>query len=199
MLDSEQTVLIIEDNPGDAHLLESFLDVSGAEMFQICKARTLEAGLERIARGGVDLVLLDLGLPDSVGLETFTWLRNEAPHLPVVVLTGLEDEEVALEAVSLGAQDYLPKSELSGSLLVRSILYALERHRLFAQLEAALGDVERLQGMLPVCGGCLDRRDDDAYWQLVHAYLMDHKGDGVLAGSLCPACEEELAAEDPQP
>lgn len=195
MFDSEQTILLIEDNPGDAHLLEAFLDVSGAEMFHISRARTLEGGLKRISRGGVDIVLLDLGLPDSVGLSTFTWLKQEAPHLPVVVLTGLEDEEVALEAVSLGAQDYLPKSELSGSLLVRSILYALERHRLISQLETAKGDVERLQGMLPVCAGCLDRRDDDSYWQLVHGYLKDHKADKVLARSLCPACEEELVED----
>ena len=195
MLDTEITLLLIEDNPGDARLLEAFLDVSGAEMFQINRARTLEAGLERIARGGVDLVLLDLGLPDSVGLDTFTLLKRQAPQLPVVVLTGLEDEEVALEAVGLGAQDFLPKSELSGSLLVRSILYAMERQRLVVQLEAALGDVERLQEMLPVCAGCLDRRDDENYWELVHTYLRDHKTDGVLARSLCPACEQELPEE----
>ena len=195
MFDTEVTVLLVEDNPGDAHLLEAFLDVSGAEMFHISRASTLRAGLGRIARGGVDLVLLDLGLPDSVGLDTFTALRQEAPHLPVVVLTGLEDEEIALEAVSMGAQDFLPKSELSGSLLVRSILYALERHRLIVELKAALGDVVRLQGMLPICPGCLDRREDQTYWQLVQTYLRDHNADGVLDHSLCPTCAEKAGPE----
>jgi PAS domain S-box-containing protein len=91
--------------------------------------RQLAEGLDRLSAGGIDLVLLDLSLPDSAGLDTFLNLFNRAPEVPIVVLTALEDETLALTALRDGAQDYLIKNELNARGLVRAIRYAIERKR----------------------------------------------------------------------
>ena len=92
-------------------------------------------GLEKLAQDGIDIVLLDLGLPDSQGLETLNQVRAAAPDVPVVVLTGADDETLALDAAQQGAQDYLIKGEVDRRLLTRSMHYVVERQRLTRKLE----------------------------------------------------------------
>lgn len=131
-------LLLIEDNPGDARLVEEALHNAKGIKFEIEWADRLSKGLERIAEGGVDVVLLDLLLPDSYGFDTLDMLHSQAPHVPVVVLTAVEDEAFALEAVKRGAQDFLHKSHIdpvSGETLVRCLRYAVDRHRIHQQLE----------------------------------------------------------------
>jgi signal transduction histidine kinase len=120
-------VLLIEDNPGDAFLLESLLAEASPRGFQVECAGRLGDGQARLAKGDVNLVLLDLTLPDSRGLDTFVRLNAAFPNLPIVLLTGLSDEELAIRAVHAGAQDYLVKGEVAGPLLVRALRYAIER------------------------------------------------------------------------
>jgi DNA-binding response OmpR family regulator len=122
-------VLLIEDNPGDARLIRETLREATGTPFELECTERLSLGLERLTEGGIDVVLLDLGLPDSQGIDTLAKVRAEAPDIPVVVLTGLEDETLAVKAVQQGAQDYLGKGELDNRLLVRSIRYATERQR----------------------------------------------------------------------
>jgi two-component system, cell cycle sensor histidine kinase and response regulator CckA len=122
-------VLLVEDNPGDARLILELLREASAYEFDMERVDGLEAALDRLGRAGVDVVLLDLGLPDSQGLETFRRARQGAPDEPIVVISGLNDEEVALEAVRSGAQDYLVKGRIEGDLLARVIRYAIERRR----------------------------------------------------------------------
>jgi diguanylate cyclase (GGDEF)-like protein len=134
-------VLIVEDNPGDARLIREHLSgarVTGtlAPAFQLVLADRLAAGLARLAEGGIDAVLLDLSLPDSQGLDTFVKAQAQAPDVPMVVLTGLDDEAVALQAMQAGAQDYLVKGQIDRDLLSRAVRYAVERHRLQADLRA---------------------------------------------------------------
>ncbi len=123
-------VLLIEDNPGDARLIRVQLASTGARIHLEWVERLTE-GLAMLAAGGqaFDAVLLDLSLPDSQGLATFERLHAAAPRVPTIVLTGLEDEELAATAVRNGAQDYLPKSQVDGPLLVRAVRYAIERQR----------------------------------------------------------------------
>ncbi len=122
-------LLLIEDNPADVRLVREALgDTSTAQVFVEHRAN-LEAGLRRIAERGIDCVLLDLTLADSQGLDTFRAVHEAAPNLPIVILSSCENDELALQAVQAGAQDYLPKSELTGSLLARGVRYALERKR----------------------------------------------------------------------
>jgi PAS domain S-box-containing protein len=120
-------LLLVEDNPGDARLIREQLAEAGGREFKIETVNTLADAVERCARPGIDAVLLDLGLPDSVGLETLKALRAHAPELPMVVLTGLSDETIAVQAVQAGAQDYLIKGELGGALMPRALRYAIER------------------------------------------------------------------------
>jgi len=122
-------VLLIEDNPGDAGLVRAMLSEAPGVEFRVERVDALLPGMVRIGRGEIDIVLLDLSLPDSQGLAGLTAIRNAAPSIPVVVLTGLADEDVAHEAVRCGAQDYLIKGELSGGALARTLSYAVLRQR----------------------------------------------------------------------
>src|SRR5215207_1110792 len=147
-------VLLIEDDDGDALIVEEELELSGARV-DVERRRTLgEAGTAGLQR--FDCVLLDLNLPDAKGLEGLHELRELAPELAVLVLTGLDDERRGIEAVAAGAQDYLIKGSTSGVLLARSLRYAVERRRAeltqqqlsIAQLEAR--ENARLErGLLP--------------------------------------------------
>ena len=121
-------VLLIEDNSGDARLLQEML-TEVSTPFCLERVERLSIGLERLAKNGIGVVLLDLGLPDSWGLDTFLKAHSQAPHVPIIVLTGLFDEEWGLKAVWEGAQDYLLKAQVDGNLLRRTIRYAIERKR----------------------------------------------------------------------
>lgn len=137
-------VLLVEDNPGDALLLrETLADTNAA--IEWSHDQRLGPALIRLERERFDVVLLDLSLPDSHGIETFHKVRRQAPEAPVVMLTGLDDETTAVEAMSQGAQDYLVKGGTDGHALLRSMRYAIERtRREFAEreLRAAHADLQ---------------------------------------------------------
>ena len=131
---SRTRALLIEDNPADARLLAEALADSGGSELLLEHASQLSDGVRRLQQGGIDVVLLDLSLPDAKGLEACDRLRREAPEVAVVVLTGLDDGESALQALWGGAQDYLVKGQVDGPLVMRSVRYAIERQRTLAQL-----------------------------------------------------------------
>ena len=131
-------VLLVEDNPGDARLLKEYLAESGRDRFEIGHAERLSGGLQLVRDERFDVVLLDLNLPDSEGLDTVARMHREAKDVPIIVLTGAEDEETAISAAREGAQDYLVKGRVDSNVLVRSVRYAIERKR----AEAALRDSE---------------------------------------------------------
>lgn len=143
MQSSAIRVLLIEDNPGDARLLEEFLLDIPTMRFHLEQAELLSEGLQRLQTEPFDVVLLDLYLPDCQELDTFITLRDRAKAVPVIVITGLNDETLAVRAVQEGAQDYLVKGQLSSELLSRSIRYAIERKRTEQKLQeqAALLDI----------------------------------------------------------
>ena len=120
-------VLLVEDNPLHAHLLQGFLKELGHPPFPVRWVTSLEEGLKAAGEEDFEVVLLDLVLPDSQGLETFLRWKSAAPQLPVVVLTGLDDMELATRAVENGAQDYLIKNQINRALLSRSLRYTAER------------------------------------------------------------------------
>jgi signal transduction histidine kinase len=120
-------VLHIEDNPADAAFLQEMLAEAENISFDLEWKDRLSTGLERLTKIEIDVVLLDLNLPDSRGFVTFTKTHAQAPKIPIVILTGLPDEKLALKAVHEGAQDYLIKSHIDSDLLIRTIRYAIER------------------------------------------------------------------------
>jgi signal transduction histidine kinase len=125
--------LLIEDNPGDAQLVKHHLNASHVRDFAgdvtVAHEDSLTAGLNEIEEDGYDVLFLDLGLPETTGLETLDRVLSEDPRVPIIVLTGFDDREMAVQAIQRGAQDYLPKEELDADFLVRALRYAIERHR----------------------------------------------------------------------
>ncbi len=122
-------VLLVEDDPADAYIFRRYLQ-KDSHCFDLEHVAELASGLDRLQDQEFEILLLDLALPDSLGLETFHRATNEVPDTPIIVLTGNDDEDLALRAVRDGAQDYLLKAQVTGPLLVRAIRYAIERHQM---------------------------------------------------------------------
>jgi len=136
-------ILLIEDNPGDARLIQEMLAAQGQGSLEIETVTRLADALARLGREETDVVLLDLGLPDSQGLDTFIRASYQYPRVPFVVLTGMADEAMGVTAVSEGAQDYLIKGEVDGKVLLRAIRYATERKRVQEALRKAHDELEQ--------------------------------------------------------
>jgi PleD family two-component response regulator len=122
---SIKTILLVEDNPGDACLLQEMLKEN--ETLNIELVTCMSEAETSLAAGTIDIALLDLGLPDAQGLEAIRRAHAAAPGVPLVVLTGLDDESLAAEALQLGAQDYLIKGQIETRGLLRALRYAVER------------------------------------------------------------------------
>ncbi|MCR4437790.1 MAG: response regulator [bacterium] len=136
MVEEPYKVLLVEDNPGDARLVEIALSEPGPLPFSLERVGLLSAALRRLEKEKFDVVLLDLSLPDSQGLDTVVAVRKQNPEVPVVVLTGLDDERSSVEALHMGAQDYLVKGTATGETLRRTIRYAVERRKILDDLKA---------------------------------------------------------------
>ncbi len=136
-------VLLVEDSTLDTYLIRSLLAKAGHDSFDLEYADRLSTALERLDEGGIDVVLLDLLLPDSQGLDTFIQAHTYAPHVPILVLTSFGDESLGLQAVQAGAQDYLFKWDFDDTLMARAIKYAIERQRLEEELKELMQKVER--------------------------------------------------------
>ncbi|MDB2685622.1 response regulator [Mariniblastus sp.] len=185
------SVLIFEDSEGDQVLLSRILAKESACTYVFAERLSegierLSEGAERLGKSTFDIILLDLNLPDTQGMEGLLKIRSHSPHVPVVVLTGMDDDKNGYRAVQQGAQDYIVKANLKGELLLRSMGYAIERHRLLQELadtrqrekmERELRTLERtgstlgtlatasVLGQLP-----LHERRQDAFVELIHRY-----------------------------
>lgn len=179
-------VLLVEDNPSDARLLRATLVAEASDQFEVVRAERLAEALVALRRATVDVVLLDLGLPDSQGLETFSQVAEHAPHVPVVVLSGLDDESVAFQAVQAGAQDYLVKGEADGRLLVRALRYAVARQR----AEQAQRVRERLEGVMLAARTMQHELNNQLALTVGYAELLAN--DPVLPARLRELAEEAL-------
>ena len=142
MKERQIRILLVEDNPGDVRLIQEMLKENGGTEFKLEHCDSLLAGLKNLQKENFDMLLLDLGLPDSKGLDTVKKVSDQVKEIPVVVLTGLDNKEVGIKAVQEGAQDYLIKGQISGNLLVPVIRYAIERKRIEQALIAAKKKLE---------------------------------------------------------
>jgi signal transduction histidine kinase len=150
LTDKPLSILLVEDNPGDRRLIREMLAEARGVTFDLHYADRLQAGLEYLGESRVEVVLLDLGLPDSQGLDTLSELYAQVPEVPIVVLTGLDDETLGVQAVNKGAQDYLIKGQVDTNLLARTIRYAIERKQVEErerQLQLQLNLSSRLASM----------------------------------------------------
>ena len=151
------SILLVEDNPGDARLIEEMLQMKGGLLgrdtdvsrgFEIDHVEKLSDAISTIESEDVDIVLLDLMLPDSRGEETLDEMLARTRDLPIIVMTGLNDRDFGVDAVKRGAQDFLVKGEFDGELLVRTIKYAIERKKNERQLAARTEELEILTRIL---------------------------------------------------
>jgi signal transduction histidine kinase len=127
MTENSISVLLIEDNPADSRLIRELLEDEPSVRFELKHATNLETGLERLALGDIDAVLLDLSLPDSQGIETFNHVHAYAPQVPIVVLTGLKDDVLAAETLRAGGQDFLNKGAMNLCMLNQTLRHAMDR------------------------------------------------------------------------
>jgi PAS domain S-box-containing protein len=188
-------ILTVEDNPSDLFLLEHMLHSSGLEIRQLYSTDTIGEAYRLLREREIHLVLLDLSLPDSWGIHSFQRLKEVVQRIPVIILTGLSDMTVALEAIKEGAQDYLVKSELTEGLLAKTIQYSLERKR---NLEYLQESIERFNTVV--------KATNDAIWDWdiaagklslvgdTYQQLFGH--DRVGAGSLEELWEEVMHPDD---
>lgn len=183
-MDARIEVLVVEDNPADADLVIELLEEQTHSRFRVETARSTSEALAWLAGRQPDALLLDLGLPDSQGLEGFERVRAAAPGVPILILTGLRDEETAALAARTGAQDFLTKGRFEGETLARAIRYAIERKRLEEerfrlQTEALMA--RRMQSLGLVTGRFVSELNN---------LLLGVKGHGDLA-----LAEEDMAPE----
>jgi len=136
-------VLVVEDNTADAILLRQMFHKESEKSFELVHVKTMNAAVEHLQKGEVDIVLLDLGLPDGHGVDTVRRVKAVAPEVPVIVLTGLDDEVLAAKVMKEGAQDYLIKGQIENRALPRTLRYVIERHRM--QTETDLIRNQQLQ------------------------------------------------------
>jgi signal transduction histidine kinase len=142
MITEPINVLLIEDDPSAAEIAQAFIGAEG-KRFHLEWRNRLQDGLDRLAQGGIDLVLLDFCLPDSDGLETFLLVHEHSPGVAIIPLTATGDEALALKAIQLGAQDYLFKGSINSQLLLRTMRYAIERKRSEEALRRAHDELEQ--------------------------------------------------------
>ena len=122
-------ILLVEDNPGDARLLQEIFKEGKTAKFEIVLVDRISEAIRTLQETDFDLILLDLSLPDSNGIDTFRKISKEKPQIPIVLLTGLDDEALAVKLVQEGAQDYLVKGQINNKSLLRSVRYAVERNQ----------------------------------------------------------------------
>lgn len=191
------TILLVEDSPVDAFTVRSYLEEIGPADWTVEHVTMLGAASDFLKARSASCILLDLGLPDSRGLDGIAALQLNAPATPLIVLTGQDDSTLALEAVRLGAQDYLNKGAFTCETLMRCILYAIERKRLLETLRAkneelrhALDEIKTLRGFIPICARCKKVRDDTGDWEEVETYIRSHST-ADFSHTYCPDCYAE--------
>lgn len=163
--------LLIEDNPADAKLVEHYLKEAFENDFSLVNATYLSEGLKYVSNAKFDIIITDLALPDSIGLQTFTTVHTAVSDIPIVVLTGNKDESLGVEAVKSGAADFLNKNKLDSAVLKRSIVYSIERQNLqnrlieySKKLEAKEKQLEEVQRLVHIGNWDLDLTTNIITW-----------------------------------
>ncbi|AKG52761.1 sensory box sensor histidine kinase-response regulator [Dehalogenimonas sp. WBC-2] len=196
MAKNSLAVLLIEDNPGDVRLMRTILTGSGGREFNIQSFSRLDEGLSYICDNWIDVAILDLNLPDSSGVETLRRLHHAYPELPIVIMTGSDDDELMKEAASEGAQDYLLKGEITESrILIRIIDYAIERKHGEARLLRSEAELKKAQKIAHVGSWVWNLKTDRMEWsdEMFHIFGIDRDN---LQGELKQVMADAVYPDD---
>lgn len=192
------SILIIDDDP---NLRKTLADILRAKGYELLAAKNGTEGLALLERNAVNLVLIDLGLPDISGLEVLHRVKADYPATEAIILTGNAALDSAIEAANSGAFSYLSKPYDIDQLIL-SIQRAVEkrqaeedRERLILELQAALAKVKQLEGIIPICSYCKKIRDDKESWQQLESYISDHS-EALFSHGICPECYIRVTNEN---
>lgn len=201
---SSTKVLYVEDDAGLARLIQKKLE---RENYNVEIANNGDMGLQRLQEKIYDIIIVDYNLPVYNGLEIIRKSRELEIETPIIMLTGAGNEAIAVEAMKLGASDYIVKDVETGYLtLVTSVIertleqdrlrkakiqWEKEREELIVELKKALAEVKHLSGLLPICAACKRIRDDSGYWNQLEVYLRDHS-EAEFSHAICPECAQRL-------
>jgi CheY-like chemotaxis protein len=187
--------LLIEDELTDAELIRNAIAEENDVQVVIRHADRLSLAIDFLKKVQFDVILSDLSLPDSSGIDTFDKVYELAPKIPIIVLTGNDDVSMGLEAVHKGAQGYFSKGQISCKhLLGRAILYSIERQGLHIWLEKRMDEINTLRDLIPVCARCKKMRDEKGYWLDVEQYLTEHS-DATFIHGMCDNCSSKASSE----
>lgn len=192
-------ILIVEDGEADFLIIERLLAKNFPSGLQLTRVIRLEEACQKLGAENFDLILLDLALPDCRGITTVEMVHSVAAGIPIIVVSGLSEEEFALQCLQAGAQDFLLKGKIEGSAILRAVRYAIERQKCFEreklvqQLRDALTQVRVLSGLLPICAACKRIRNDQGYWAEVDTYIEAHSSVQFSHG-ICPECATDVRA-----
>jgi CheY-like chemotaxis protein len=192
-------VLIVDDDPANLELLFQHLSQAG---YRVLVAETGQLALERAELAQPEAILLDVMMPGMDGFETCRRLKQQATThaIPVIFMTALADTADKVKGFAAGGVDYVTKpfqpEELLARVQAHTTVYLLQKElrRKNSELEAALSQVKRLSGLLPICASCKKIRDDQGYWQDVAVYIQDHS-EAELSHGLCADCAKRLYPE----
>ncbi len=196
------SILLVEDNPTDMACIREYLSTREIINSTLKEAETLQSAISLMSHYDFDVVLLDLNLPDSSGLDTARRVIAEYSDPAVIVLSGPDNKAAALQAVRYGAEDYLNKPSLSPEMLHKSINYAIERKKVLQEKYDVLGDlilalerIEQLENALPICGGCKKiYHEANKRWMSLERYLHKQSKSGS-SNPVCPDCQAEFESD----
>jgi DNA-binding response OmpR family regulator len=203
-MDPQLRLLCVEDDSGHARLIRKTLEAAG---YAVDQAADGEAGLAKLQAGLYDVVLLDYQMPMLTGLQVLGRMATHGPFPPTIMLTASGDERTAVEAMKLGARDYVVKDPDGGFLtvlpaVIEQVLAVhrlaedkrrleAERERLVQDLQEALANIKTLRGLVPICAWCKKIRDDQGYWTQLETYLKAHT-EADFTHAMCAECAQKL-------
>ncbi len=191
-------ILLVEKNPADISRIKEYLSEQPPFRYDLMEADSLRVALSLLSQYDFDVVLLDLTLPDSSGLDTARRIITEYSESAVIVLSTPENEEIAHQTVRYGAEDYLTKFLLSPAMLQKAITYSIGRKKLLQEkldilsdLVLALEKIECLEGLLPICVGCKKILHENNHWLNLEEFVNQSSSRRV-SRPICPDCSESL-------
>jgi len=192
-MDKQNCVLIVDDERFNLKVLTEFL----YEDYKIMAAKTGEQALKAVQGSSLpDLILLDIMMPGIDGYEVCKKIKQDekTSHIPIIFVTAISEAMDAAKAFELGAVDYITKPFNPVTVKAR-VKTHIQLNNTMRNLEAALKDVKKLSGLLPICSNCKKIRDDNGYWSQIEAYIRDHS-EADFSHGICPGCSDELYGKE---